>query len=159
MSSLLKKSYQMEYLRICSGKNGCSDILLACRIARWFETYSIAERKTLFPNDKSYESTVFSAKFCRFLPKRSKNHSFLLIQDSWFRLMCLADRSCIFHLQCVSLLLKHGAKVNLKDSSGNTPLHFCCSNGHIGPAILLVQVSKFYCFKDISYCPYNSPVQ
>merc|ERR1711973_915293 len=27
----------------------------------------------------------------------------------------------------------------MKDNNGNTALHFCCTNGHIGPAILLLQ--------------------
>eukprot|EP00794_Sanderia_malayensis_P018918 gene18918-20822_t len=43
------------------------------------------------------------------------------------------------HVSCVSFLLKHGARIDIKDASGNTPLHFCCTNGHISPAILLLQ--------------------
>jgi len=40
------------------------------------------------------------------------------------------------------MLLKNGARCNMKDNGGNTALHFSCSNGHIGPGILLLQVNN-----------------
>jgi len=43
------------------------------------------------------------------------------------------------HVECVSLLLDHGARPDSKDAFGSTPLHLCCTNGHLSPAILLLQ--------------------
>ena len=39
-------------------------------------------------------------------------------------------------------LLENGAEVNPHDIRGNTPLHFCCNNGHMDSAALLLIVSK-----------------
>lgn len=45
-------------------------------------------------------------------------------------------------LQVVMKLLENGAEVNPHDIRGNTPLHFCCNNGHMDSAALLLIVSK-----------------
>ena len=39
------------------------------------------------------------------------------------------------------ILLENGANFNPCDKRGNTPLHFCCNNGHMDSATLLMIVS------------------
>ena len=39
------------------------------------------------------------------------------------------------------ILLENGVQVNPCDKRGNTPLHFCCNNGHMDSAKLLMIVS------------------
>ena len=39
------------------------------------------------------------------------------------------------------MLINQGAKCNIKDARGNTPLHYCCLNGHSDPAKILINVS------------------
>ena len=38
------------------------------------------------------------------------------------------------------ILLENQADVNPSDIKGNTPLHFCCNNGHMDSATLLMIV-------------------
>ena len=38
------------------------------------------------------------------------------------------------------ILLESGVEVNPRDHKGNTPLHFCCNNGHMDSATLLMIV-------------------
>ena len=38
------------------------------------------------------------------------------------------------------ILLENRAELNPRDSKGNTPLHFCCNNGHMDSATLLMIV-------------------
>lgn len=42
-------------------------------------------------------------------------------------------------MEIASLLLEHGANVDVQDKSGWTPLMFASMNGHAGIALLLVQ--------------------
>ena len=51
----------------------------------------------------------------------------------------------MYFMQVVLVLLEHGAEVNPRGSQDNTPLHFCCSNGHIESATILLIVSSFVC--------------
>ena len=50
----------------------------------------------------------------------------------------------LMSLQIVLLLLEHHVKLNPQDVHMNTPLHFCCNNGHMESATLLMIVSGFY---------------
>ena len=38
------------------------------------------------------------------------------------------------------ILLENSVDLNPKDVKGNTPLHFCCNNGHMDSAALLMIV-------------------
>nr|XP_054769582.1 ankyrin repeat domain-containing protein 27-like [Lytechinus pictus] len=52
------------------------------------------------------------------------------------------------HPKIVSKLLHHAAKCNIRDVRGNTPLHYCCLNGHMEPAEALLQVGySIYVFQ------------
>lgn len=55
-------------------------------------------------------------------------------------------------LQIVLLLLENSVKLNPQDIHMNTPLHFCCNNGHMESATLLMIVSSCYSYQS----PYNS---
>lgn len=46
-----------------------------------------------------------------------------------------------FSFQIVMILLENCVQVNPCDKRGNTPLHFCCNNGHMDSAKLLMIVS------------------
>lgn len=46
----------------------------------------------------------------------------------------------VFDVQIVSQLLNYQARLNVKDYKSNTPLHFCCINGHLQPANVLLRV-------------------
>ena len=44
------------------------------------------------------------------------------------------------------LLIDSHAKVNARDAKGDTPLHFCCSNGHDASAAILLFVRAILIF-------------
>ena len=46
-------------------------------------------------------------------------------------------------VQCVSVLLKAGASVDIQDTSGSTPLHNCATCGNLTSAKNLLAVSPF----------------
>lgn len=41
------------------------------------------------------------------------------------------------------ILLENGADVNPREIKGSTPLHFCCNNGHMDSAAILLIVWEY----------------
>ena len=70
---------------------------------------------------------------------------FIIIYVDWIallrRFLLYLIYVCVC-LQVVSMLLHQGAKCNIKDARGNSPLHYCCLNGHADPAKILINVSS-----------------
>ncbi|RDD40279.1 Ankyrin repeat domain-containing protein 27 [Trichoplax sp. H2] len=42
------------------------------------------------------------------------------------------------HVNAISILLEHQARINAKNVQGNTPLHLCSANGHIDASLILL---------------------
>ena len=77
-----------------------------------------------------------------FLLRHGANPNFVLEDDEskWNCLICLLPGGCTEdERDCVKILLKNGADVNMPDYKGSTPLMFCATNGDWRTMKLLLQ--------------------